>query len=107
MLLKVKRIVNVAGAAHKRTFLPSIWQPELTDWTLYGERGNGFYLPSWDYSPVLLLPQDSSPGTHKAHNCKYVGLQVEKSSVTRFEPASFRLAVMRPTTLGKMVIELS
>jgi hypothetical protein len=30
-------------------------------------------------------------------------LQVEKSSVMRIEPATFRLAVMRPTTLGKMV----
>jgi hypothetical protein len=47
-----------------------------------------------------------SPGTHKAYNCKQVGLQVDESSVTRFEPATFRLAVMRPTTLGKMVVLL-
>jgi hypothetical protein len=113
-LLPVKRVRTFIkppayrlSLALKNDFLPSVLHPELTDWTSYGERGIGFHLPSWDYSPVLLLPQDSSPGTHKAHDCKKVGLQVEKSSVTRFEPATFRLAVMRPTTLGKMVVAFS
>jgi hypothetical protein len=35
-----------------------------------------------------------------------VGLQVEKSSVTRFEPATIRFAVMRPTTFGKMALKV-
>jgi hypothetical protein len=31
-------------------------------------------------------------------------VQIEKSSETRFEPVTFRLTVVRPTTLGMMVI---
>jgi hypothetical protein len=32
--------------------------------------------PSWNASPVSVLPQLSSPGTHKAHNCKSIGCRI-------------------------------
>jgi hypothetical protein len=53
----------------------------------YSRNSSKAFLPRYPQSPQL-----------------QVGLQVKKSSVMRFEPANFRLAVMRPTTLGKMVV---
>jgi hypothetical protein len=48
-----------------------------------------------------------SPGFLPRYPQLKVGLQVEKSSVTRFESATSRLAVMRPTTLGKIAVKIS
>jgi hypothetical protein len=45
--------------------------------------------------------QLSSPGTYKANSCKYGGCRLNWPR-SRFEPATFRLTVMCPTTRGKM-----
>jgi len=45
-------------------------QPHLADWI---EGGFKVHLTFLGFLPNLLLSQESSPGTHKAHNCKYVG----------------------------------
>jgi hypothetical protein len=75
----------------------------LTRWE--NERGY-FYLydPTWDISPNLLLPRDF-PGSPQIPRLQLSRVQIEKWSQTRFESATFRLTVVRSTTLGKMVVK--
>jgi hypothetical protein len=66
------------------------------------------FLPNFTSSPRVLSNFTSSPefspGTHKAHVCNEAGCRLIKSSGSKFEPATCRLIVVRPTTLGKMVV---
>jgi len=80
-----------------RVFLPSVysqaWQFGLVRW----ERALSIISTFLEFHPSLSLPQDSSPGTHKVHNCKQIRCRLKSRWI-----AIFRFTVMCPTVLGEM-----
>jgi hypothetical protein len=75
------------------TGLPS-WEREIVSFHLCDIPGPSFTQSFPGFPP--LVPTKPRPQMSRAQN--------EKSSVTTFEPASFRLTVVRPTTPGQIIV---